>query len=76
MKKWFLRGLTLGLVAVLPVLSDARAGDGVADQSVKHHHGSTGGKKKGGHHHKKGKHAGKPAGQSALGSPQVSPSQV
>ncbi len=59
MKKWFLRGLTLGLMAVLPVVNDTRAADVIGNHTATHQYASATGKTRVGHHPKKnrgGKH--------------------
>lgn len=72
MKKWLYRGLTLGLLSILPVVNDLPAADTAGDQTAAQHPGKPHTKKKGGHHRRKGAGARKQARLSMLRSKKIS----
>lgn len=72
MKKWLFRGLTIGLLSILPLVNESRAADAVGDQSATQHPGKHHAKKKGEHHRKKGVGARKQARLSTLRTKKIS----
>ena len=72
MKKWLYRGLTLGLLSILPVVNDVPAADGASDQSAKQHPSRHHAQRKRDHHRRKGVGARKQARLETLRSKKIS----